>query len=368
MHRLLVSIGFWALAVTALGVSRPANACPCLTFANSHADEVAQRAMLIVNSDSLDYVLQIAVQGNATELGWLIPTPAVPDVPVLVDKDLFDTLGQMTGPMLVSCQAGGACATDALQYKGEGNVTVWAEGKLDNLDYAVLSASDGSDLTAWMQSHNYPTNNAITLVVNNYIDAGWSFVAFKVGANALQGDQPVLGPVAIHIPYTGAPVFPIKLSSLSVTTSVSLVLYVAAGDLLAPSNYELVSIDKSALTEDADGNANYNDLLKQAIDAKGGGFVVEYAGNEPGMTFSAPLLQGKLTGKKLVRLHTDQAPSKFQNDVELTVRSDLVTPAYDCLPKAGETSGGCGGAPAGNALPLLALVAIVAWLPRRRPS
>lgn len=368
MQRTLVSIGCSALILAALGPAQPANACPCLTLADSHADEVAQRALLIVNSDSLDYVVQIAVQGNATELGWLIPTPAVPDAPVLVDKDLFDTLGQMTGPMLVGCTSSGACATDTLTYRGEGNVTVWAEGKLDNLDFAVLSASDGSDLTQWMSDHQYPVNNAIRLVVNNYIDAGWSFVAFKVSAAALEGEQPVLGPVGIHIPYTGAPVFPIKMSSLSVTTNVSLILYVAAAEQMAPSNYQLVTIDKSALTMDADNNANYNEVLQQTIAVQGGGFVVEYAGSDVGMTFSAPLLQGKLSGKKLVRLHTDQAPSKFQTDVELEVRSDLITPPYDCLPKAGDEPGGCGSAPSGNVLPLLALFAIVAWLPRRRAS
>ncbi|MBN2359547.1 MAG: DUF2330 domain-containing protein, partial [Deltaproteobacteria bacterium] len=315
------------------------------------------------------YVLQIAVQGDASELGWLIPTPALPDAPVLADKALFDTLGDLTGPMLISCSGGsGACATDkALEYRGEGGVTVWAEGKLDNLEYAVLSATDGSDLNDWLQTHDYPTNNAITLVVNNYIAAGWKFVALKVSQNALQGDQPTLGPVAIHIPYTGNPVFPVKMSSLSATASVSLVLYIAAEELMAPGNYDLVTINKEALREDADGNANYNELLKQAIDAQGGGFVVEYAGAEPGISFSAPLLQGKLTGKKLVRLHTDQAPSKYLYDVELEVRSDLVTPSYNCVPREGEEAGGCGNvAPAGNALPLLALLAIVAWLPRRR--
>jgi len=355
-----LSLALVTLVALPLVPARNAEACPCLTLVDSHADEVAQRALLLVADDGLDYILQLAVIGDAQELGWIIPTPAVAEPPILVEPGLFDHLDQGTTPLLVGCGGGGGCAADsALKDRSQDGVDVWSQGRLEDLEYAVLSASDGADLQAWLQGHGYPVSTAAQAVIDAYVAEGWAFVALRVSGGALEGERPALGPIRVHVPYSGTPVFPLRLSALSHQGRTSLLLYVAAVQPMRPSSYPLVEIDVDRLRHDETGGSNYLELLRQAIDAEERGFVLEYVGAEPGLSAQQSLLDGDLEGLQLVRLHTDLPPAALAEDLTLAVDITLVAPAFPCVPQEGDPEeGGCaaGGRAIGAWGPLLLLL------------
>ncbi len=365
----LITAALFATGVQLLVPSR-AEACPCITMVGTSIEEVAQRALVVVNDDSLDYLLQIAVEGDASELGWLVPTPAVPSDPVLVDVDFFDRLDHTTAPFLVGCEGGGGCAASDLTLRGQADngVEVWSEGRIGALEFAVVSASDGSDLTAWLQARSFTLNSAVQSSVDDYVARGWAFVALRVAGDALVGEQPSLGPILIHVPYTGTPVFPLGMTALSTSERVGMLIFVAAAQPMKPANYPLVKIDGDELEADGEGGSNYAELLRRAIDAEGKGFMVQYVGDQPGMMFEAAALSGLLDGKKLVRLITDTPPGALDADLEFAVDASLDTPYYSCVPEAGTQDTGCAAAGQRLApwLPLLVVAFGLLVLRRRR--
>jgi hypothetical protein len=197
-------------------------------------------------------------------------------------------------------------------------------------------------------------------------------VALRVSGAALEGERPALGPVRIHVPYTGAPVFPLRMSSLSGEERVSLLLYVAAAQLMKPTDLPLVEIDTERLEHDDTFGSNYLELVREAIDVEGAAMVLEYAGDEPGLSFGDLPLEGALEGKKLVRLHADLPPAVLSQDLSLEVDSALRSPDYPCVPSEDAAAeGGCAAAGqlAGSSGALLTLAAgllvLRAWRRRR---
>jgi hypothetical protein len=359
--------GLILTALATLATPRSAHACPCITLVGSHADEVAQRALVVVNDDSLDYVVQLAIEGEATELGWLVPTPALPEDPVLVDDTFLDSIDDATAPFLHACSGGGGCAAETLRGDyAQNDVTVWSEGRIDNLDFAVLSSSSGSDLGGWLTSHGYALDAGAQTRVDSYVSRGWFFVAMRVSGAALEGDRPSLGPIRIHIPYTGSPVFPLGMTALSTSERVQLLFFVAAAQRLVPANYPRVQIDGDALRADEQGGSNYDALVRRAVDAQGKGFLVEYAAEAPSYAAPEPSLEGILQGKQMVRLYTDVEPASLDQDLELQADATVETPYYPCVAAEGTEASGCAGAgQASGALPLLVALSLVASWRRR---
>jgi hypothetical protein len=183
-----------------------------------------------------------------------------------------------------------------------------------------------------LTSNSYPVDAAAQGVIDDYVAAGWAFVALRVSGAALEGSRPALGPIRIHIPFTGTPVFPVRMSSLSGQERVSLLLYVAAARLMRPSELALVEVDVDRLVQDEAGGSNYRALVQEAIDAEGAAMVLEYAGDEPGLSYGDPLLDGALEGMKLVRLHADLPPTTLSQDLELVADGSLLSPDYPCVP------------------------------------
>lgn len=360
-HKSIVLLSLLSVVPGAF-VSQRAQACPCITLVGTNIEEVAQRALVVVEPDSLDYVLQLAVEGEASELGWLVPTPAVADDPVLVDSNFLEALDFDTAPWLSACSSGGGlgCAAETdLNYRDKQGVTVWSEGMVGDLEFAVVSATDGSDLSTWLQARNYSLSSAAQDSVDDYVSRGWSFVALRVAGEPLAKEQPSLGPIWLHIPYSGTPVFPLGMTALSGSTRVGMLIFVAAQDLLKPENYPLVSINGDDLVADEAGESNYAALATQAIDAQGKGFLLEYASGAPSLTTNSPTLDALLRSKKMVRLYTDIAPSKLDQDLQFVVDNSLVTPTYKCVPSADEQqAGGCAALsrPLVSWLPLLGVV------------
>jgi hypothetical protein len=335
------------LVVLLAAMPRESVACPCITRVDSEANEVAQRSLVVVDADALTYVLQLAVEGDATELGWIVPTPAVPDAPTLADNELFSTLDLATAPFLWQCSSGSDGCSDSLkgntlQRDAPDSTVVWSQGTLGNLDYAVLSATDGSDLLAWLGTHGYPVAASLEGVIDDYVARDFAFVALRVSGTALAAATDVLGPVSIRVPWTGTPVFPLGMTALGQSSRLSLLLYVAAAEKMGPSNYPRVVVDGGALRADEDGGSNYLELVHRAADGATAGFVVEWAGaaSELALVATDPLAE-LLSGKQLVRLHTDVPPAKLAADLLLAPATDVVTPMYDCVPAAEEDSGGC---------------------------
>ncbi|MFH1808186.1 MAG: DUF2330 domain-containing protein [Pseudomonadota bacterium] len=361
--------GAAVLLISALANPHPAQACPCVTLVGSHAEEVAQRALVVVNDDSLDYILQLAVEGDASELGWLVPTPALPDDPVLVEDTFLSSLDDATAPFLHACSGGGGCDAQTLRAdKGNSAVTVWSEGRIENLEFAVVSSSSSSELATWLADRGYQLDAAAQARVDDYASRAWFFVALRVSGTALQGDRPSLGPLRIHIPTAGTPIFPLGMTALSTNARVSLLLFIAADNRMAPANYPLVTIDGSALRADEEGGSNYDALVRRAIDAEGKGFLVEFAGDAPSYAASDPALQVLLEGKQMVRLYTDVEPAALNQDLLLEERTSVETPYYPCLPSEGTDDTGC--ASAGqigmSALPLLTVLGLLVRLRRHR--
>lgn len=347
----------------------PARACPCLGFVDTDASEVGQSAMVIVEDDALHYILQLEVEGNSKEIGWLIPTPAVPDAPELTESTFFTAFNSRTEPHLIACSGGGGCGSDELTNLRQGAGVVIDEGRIGALEYAVLSG-DGTDLGTWLTERNYPVGTEVQATIDRYVADGWSFVAMRIADDTMGSERTAIGPVHVRIPYTGEPVFPTGMTALSTGSSVDMLLYIVADGRMAPSNYVVLDrLDETALVAHEDYSSNYNEQVRaQIAEQEGGkGFVLEHA-DPVSVETDQDGLWDLVRDKMVVRLHTDMAPDKFDEDIRFELANDLANPNYQCVASEDEQSGllGCTSArPAMNLLPFgLALVGL--RLVRRR--
>ncbi len=324
-------------------------------FAGS-GESADQRAVVVFDGARETLILQTAYEGDGSDFAWVIPVPeqlGASDIGT-ADPRLFDDLYYLTEPRGYAYgNAGGGCGCGGGAAGGQPlvPVRVWETLHVDNYQLAILSASDSSDLAAWLNGNGYAFPAGHEDELDYYVGKSWFFVAVKMSpgqghsgappppgvGDDLPGEEmrPLL--LRFNIP---EPVYPMRISAASSSGEVELLLYVIARHRVTSRNYNTEQVRLSALFREGDFGAYYDEQFRESLAGAGAGsLLVEYVGTLPGYitsTHAADLGLGAGT-YYVTRLRSYLQPYDMQEDIALIDAPDdddfqvqvAVAPAFD---------------------------------------
>ncbi len=187
-------------------------------------------------------VIMPGFQGDAREFAWVVPVPAAPQVAVS-HRALFDNLIAFTAPEYRRRESSWDCEDEYTYDAGDAEspgVDVIRHEVIGAYDVMVVQADDGAaltdSLTAWGFLHVGNAEQAEVLLAD-YVARGWSFVTMTVDSAAFAQTYPPdyygyhvhggLQPIQLTFA-ASAPVYPMRLSSLSASWTTRVVVFACA--------------------------------------------------------------------------------------------------------------------------------------------
>jgi hypothetical protein len=242
VSRLLLTLAASACAAAGLP---PSAESACCYFAAKDKDVLQPAQKAFVTWDPAEKVETFTVQpkfeGNALDFGMVIPTPSrskLDEMPRDFFKELavFTILEPMDPSKYKQIRFLGAQGRNGLwdlELKAKHSVRVLEAGIVGSLDYKIIQADRADDLYAWLKDNKYSyAGDEATL--DHYIKAGWTFTVMKIDAMQMKKrpdgtfDGEVT-PTRFTFP-SEKPVYPLKITQLSVKDHTEALFYVQAPD------------------------------------------------------------------------------------------------------------------------------------------
>ncbi len=335
-------------------------------FAGS-AQSADQRAIVVYDAGREVLILQTAYDGDKSDFAWVIPVPQLPksgDIST-VSAHIFEDLYYLTEPALYGHYGYNACgvfgcssSSKSQQYQ---SVRVWETLQVDDYDIAILSAGESSDLVGWLNANGYAYPAGHQDELDYYVDKSSFFVAAKISPTVAEdnGAQPPPGLGDGYRPATEPmrplrlcfdtpePVYPLRISAVSSTDEVEVLLYVIARHRVTSPNYNTEQVELTSDFRGGDFPAYYEQQFRHSLAQAGAGsLLVEYAGALPDYLISAHGADlGLGPGDFFVtRLRSYLEQDDMQEDVVMTqagsddefaIRVAAVVPAHTNLRLAG---------------------------------
>src|SRR5688500_18028926 len=241
----------------AVGGSRPPEAdSACCYFSAKDKDILQPAQKVFITWDPAEKVESFTVQpkfeGNALDFGMVIPTPSRPKLDEM-PRDFFKELAVYTilkkrefpqSKLLFREYEGknlfrNGAALQLAQNKGgkahsaapPPKVIVLEAGVVGSLDYKIISAERADDLFDWLKEHKY-SYSGDEATLDFYIQKKWLFTVMKIDTMQMKKnpDGSFAGEVTpTRFQFaTDKPVYPLKITQLSVKDKTEALFYVQA--------------------------------------------------------------------------------------------------------------------------------------------
>jgi len=267
-----------ALAPTVPATADPCGMVPPIASARSIDRTGLQRTYVFFKDGVETIAIRPAFTGTTSEFGMLVPFPSPPSLKKAPD-DLFEQIaaaadppevvvypmrpGGGGGPSTPAASGGPAFVTGAKKNKAV--VIVLNEEAVGQYQAVVLDAGSAAALKRWMDDHGFRFPDGMESVCQEYVDAGWCFVAIKarVGAAAAVEPRPGMRDAQLNLPPNTAfdgyvqamsfrfevdePVIPMRLSAFN-EGDLRNIVYV-----LTDQPVRIAGIDESAVKRQIDG-------------------------------------------------------------------------------------------------------------------
>ena len=142
-----------------------------------------QKAVIFYDGGVETLIISVTFQGNAKNFGWVVPTPARPEIGEAPDE-LFTSLRELTekyygreAPMPLYREMGAGEGVEVLETK-----------EIGIFEAKVLTADDAEALAKWLSENKYQFPKEGSYVLENYVKNKWYFVAVKVRPELVWGD------------------------------------------------------------------------------------------------------------------------------------------------------------------------------------
>jgi len=285
--RLSTLIFTCALAVPlAVAPSGSAEACGAMLFSNHDVRTggmSGQELFMAIGPTTTTLVLSANFIGVDGDKAFLLPLMAAPNAVRDADDTLFVALETGTVPVVSIEQGGDAPASFGCAAPGDGSnlgrggsgVEVLDRGQTETYDYVVVGGDSGMSLADWLNDAGFGVPSEYQAALDDYIDAGWVFLAARLGPTS----EGRIAPLELELP-TGGPAttipFGIGSYSLAPDQELDITLYVAADGPVIPQNYAIDTIDSDALEAVDEDASNYGELFDARVEAEPT-WVVEYS-------------------------------------------------------------------------------------------
>lgn len=134
------------------------------------------------------FVRRASFKGDADDFGFLVPTPAQPELDESGDA-AFPVLADITKPEIVyerrPTQLCSGCLRSASKASASApaqvpEVVVLEEKTVAGFHAAVLEATNATALVAWLKEHGYAFSPEVEAWAKPYVDGGWKITALQV--------------------------------------------------------------------------------------------------------------------------------------------------------------------------------------------
>jgi hypothetical protein len=298
----------------------------------------AQQAVLFYFDNHETIVLQTGYKGELANFSWLIPVPS----PVTIDDvseaegEIFSWLDQRTAPVFYTVTSYGrdsggcGCGDDDMgvlapgadsTYYGKADVRVLEMIVTETYEIKLLDARQAQDLIDWLDTNGYACPANAENVFDSYLSNGWFFIVVRINPSSL-GEQvsETLPPLQIGFD-TDQPVFPLKISTLSTSQAVEVLIHFVGDHCYRTKNVLTEKVDYPPQDINSDYVNNYYSWIKGRVEQSGGElYMLEYSNDLRSAERS--LLNGYL-GQDIIpdskayitRLRTYFSPEWFTEDV-----------------------------------------------------
>jgi MYXO-CTERM domain-containing protein len=251
-------------------------------------EQTGETVLFVFDGEYVEAHVQIEYDGgDASQFAWIVPLPKVPEVEVgswrLIENSLDATVpvyGYSTAFTCDETSGGDPSGGGFLQSPDGGNASedppprVLAKDTVGAFEYAVLQGGTATSVNDWLEGEGYAPNPAAPEILDEYLDEGMLFLAFKLRHFAGGED---IHPVVIR--YQGnEPCVPLRLTRIAAEDDMPIRVLFLGHERVLPTNYKHVQLNRARLDWLALGD-NYDELVTRAIDEGGSrAFVTEYAG------------------------------------------------------------------------------------------
>ncbi len=178
-----------------------------------HATEPSQRATIFYADGIQDTFLQVSLEGEVSEFGWLVPVPSKPTleqidkIPEFETKKLFFStpIDRLKLWKRAFTPFGGT--TPELSFSVERQT-------LPNYTVDIISP-EGDGIGLWLRSQNFNVDDQAVKIIDNYRKNGWYFCAIKLKASKMIKQHRTLLPPIKFSFKTDKPVFPLRISAIN---------------------------------------------------------------------------------------------------------------------------------------------------------
>ena len=276
------------LVLTALLVAFPPQAAADgMTFraqgGSSDVRATAQRAVLWLREGTWELHIQPRFDREQGSAAWVVPFSVQPEVHE-GNADFFDHLELATAPVFVDeCYASSGsfgCASDMAAgagdlQSGQSSVQVWERGQVGSLDYVVLSADNGDELSAWLDQEGFDVPAEADELLADYQAEGAFFFVSRLSADA--DPEAPLAPVRFVLPELDEPSYPLRLTALGAPDGEVLdltlwVIFPSSGPDYLPSSHPIVELDSYPMSP-----GEYRASLDQLFSCSPNGIALLYA-------------------------------------------------------------------------------------------
>lgn len=171
------------------------------------------------------FVRRAHFESDATDFGFLVPTPSPPEL-AEADDSVFDRLRTTLEPEVKSGDPtytpttlclfpfqivlAGRGAEPSMQVAAAAPlVEVLSTARVAGMDATVLRASDADALTAWLDARGYATRPALTAWLAPYVARGFAITAFRYVKSDASTNE--LGSEAVRLTFrTDTPFYPYR--------------------------------------------------------------------------------------------------------------------------------------------------------------
>ena len=341
----------WLLAATAL----PSGAWACgglfcsggggPTGLPAPVDQNGERIVFVVDDveGTVCSSIDIVYAGNPSQFAWVVP---VPDVPEISDEDpaFFDAVDAVVGMTVVppptdltgccdepwtdvggsgrSCSgcgpsnveedsSGGGVGGGEVPYPSLPDVIVYANTTTATYEATVIGATSVDALTTWLLDNDYVYTENMRPPLEDYVEEGSKFVAFKVRADL---ENPRVAPVKLC--YAAAsPAVPLRLTAIAAQPLMGVQVTVIGRTTYGIANGTTISPEGPDLLLDAQTTAsNYLEwVARKADEAEGRLWVLESMTRHTESGFGQPL-EGLESTPWVTRFYTRMSPEHMVVD------------------------------------------------------
>ncbi len=219
----------------------------------------------------------------ADTFAWVIPVQTVPEFSVGSEL-LFTGLLRDTVPgfqLFVpfgGCTAGGGGDSDGTTGTGDtGGPDILVEETVGAFDVVVLQGGGAQEVVDWLNANGYGQDPAVEPIVQDYVNEGMLFAAFRLTAGA---GLDAVHPVVLRFPNTQDACVPLRLTGVAADDDMGVRTFFLGEHRVAPTNYRHIVPNWLKLDWSGGGTA-WPEFIAAAVDeadVDGHAFVTEFAG------------------------------------------------------------------------------------------